>query len=64
MKHGKSQAVETLISEEAALLAKYLRNEKTTWNARIVIVTKFFCVACENSWMKWVSSLGGERLWP
>ena len=38
MRHGKSQAIETLISEEVLLLAKYLRNEKTTWNTRIVIV--------------------------
>jgi hypothetical protein len=29
MRHGSSQAVETLISEAALLLAKYLRNEKS-----------------------------------
>lgn len=34
MRHGKSQAVETLISEEALLLAKYLRNEKNAWVPR------------------------------
>ena len=32
---GKRQTVETLISEEALLFAKYLRNEKTIWNPRI-----------------------------
>jgi len=36
MRHGKSQAVETLICEEALLLAKYLRNENAVWNAKIV----------------------------
>ena len=35
IRHGKSQAIETLISEEALLLAKYLRNEFKTWNPRI-----------------------------
>ena len=35
MRHGKSQAVETLISEEVLFLAKYLRNEFKTWNPRI-----------------------------
>ena len=39
MRHGKSQAVETLISEEALLLAKYLRNENKTWNPRISMVS-------------------------
>ncbi len=36
MRHGKSQAIETLISEEALLLAKYLRDEKTDWIPRIL----------------------------
>lgn len=33
---GKSQEIETLINEEALLLAMYLRNEKQTWKPRIV----------------------------
>jgi hypothetical protein len=36
IKHGKKQTVDTLISEEALLLAKFLRNEKKEWNPRIV----------------------------
>jgi hypothetical protein len=28
MRHGRTQAIETLINEEALLLAKYLRNER------------------------------------
>lgn len=35
MRHGKSQAVETLISEEVLLLAKYLRDERDAWDPRI-----------------------------
>ena len=31
MRHGKSHRIETLINEEALLLAKYLRDEKKTW---------------------------------
>ena len=38
MRHGNSQAVETLISEEALLLSKYLRNEINNWIPRIAIV--------------------------
>jgi hypothetical protein len=34
MRHKSSQAVETLISEEALLLAKYLRNETNRWIPR------------------------------
>jgi CRISPR-associated protein Cas1 len=34
MKHGKRQTVETLINEEALLLAKYLRNERHSWICR------------------------------
>jgi len=34
MRHGESQAVETLISEDASLLARYLRNEKNAWVPR------------------------------
>jgi CRISPR/Cas system-associated endonuclease Cas1 len=32
---GKEQEIETLINEEAALFAQYLRNEKQTWIPRI-----------------------------
>ncbi len=38
VRHGKNQAVETLISEEALLLAKYLRNEGKNWTPRIAEV--------------------------
>ena len=32
---GKKQTIETLINEEASLLAKFLRNERKTWIPRI-----------------------------
>jgi len=35
-RHGKSQTIETLINEDALLLAKYLRNENQIWKPRIV----------------------------
>jgi CRISPR/Cas system-associated endonuclease Cas1 len=35
IRYGKSQEIETLINEEALLLAQYLRNEKQTWIPRI-----------------------------
>jgi CRISPR-associated protein Cas1 len=35
IKHGNQQSIETLISEECLLLAKYLRNERKTWIPRI-----------------------------
>ena len=35
IKVGSIQTVETLISEEALLFAKYLRNEKKHWNPRM-----------------------------
>jgi len=35
MRHGSSQALETLIREEALLLAKYLRDERDAWDPRI-----------------------------
>jgi len=35
IKHGKRQSLDTLICEEALLLAKYLRNERKTWTPRI-----------------------------
>ena len=34
---GKRQEVETLINEEAWLFAKYLRNERKTWDPRIAL---------------------------
>jgi len=36
---GKKQELETLISEEAMLFAKYLRGEKPTWQPRIVALS-------------------------
>jgi CRISPR-associated protein Cas1 len=35
VKHGSKQEIESLINEEAMLLAKYLRNEKSEWIPRI-----------------------------
>lgn len=35
IKHGNKQSVETLISEEALLLARYLRNESNSWIPRV-----------------------------
>jgi hypothetical protein len=37
MRHGKRQTVETLINEEAFLLAQYLRDEQEAWSPRIAI---------------------------
>jgi len=34
---GNRQTIETLISEEALLLAKFLRDEKKTWIPRIAV---------------------------
>jgi hypothetical protein len=39
MRHGERQRLETLIKEEALLLAKYLRDEKTNWAPRISYTT-------------------------
>ena len=36
IKHGKQQTIDTLISEEALLFAKYLRGEKKDWLPRLV----------------------------
>ncbi|MGD0495709.1 MAG: hypothetical protein ABSB28_06675 [Candidatus Bathyarchaeia archaeon] len=38
IKRGQRQEVETLINEEAILLAQYLRNERRDWNPRIPTV--------------------------
>ena len=35
LRHGNRQRFETLINEEALLLAKYFRNERQNWNPRI-----------------------------
>jgi len=35
---GERQEIETLISEEALLFAKYLRNERPIWNPRVVAI--------------------------
>jgi CRISPR-associated protein Cas1 len=40
IKHGNRQSIETLISEECLLLAKYLRGERKTWIPRIVNLTR------------------------
>jgi hypothetical protein len=37
IKVGKKQKIETLINEEALLFAKYLRDERKTWNPRLPI---------------------------
>ena len=38
LRHGKKQTLETLINEEALLLAKFLRNEKKHWVPRIAFL--------------------------
>jgi hypothetical protein len=35
IRNGKKQTIDTLICEEALLLAKYLRNERQDWTPRI-----------------------------
>jgi len=35
IRHGMRQRIETLINEEALLLAKYMRDERNTWISRI-----------------------------
>ena len=35
---GNRQTIETLISEEALLLAKFLRDERETWIPRVAIL--------------------------
>ena len=37
IRHGKRQTLDTLISEEALLLAKFLRDERNEWKPRIAI---------------------------
>ena len=38
IKVGKRQTIDTLISEEALLFAKYLRSERKEWIPRIVLL--------------------------
>jgi len=44
IRHGKKQTVETLINEEALLLAKYLRNETQLWIPRVVNSKKMLTI--------------------
>ena len=39
IKHGNKQTLDTLINEEALLLAIYLRNERKEWKPRIAILS-------------------------
>ena len=39
IKVGKRQTLETLISEEFLLLAKFLRNERNEWNPRLPVLS-------------------------
>jgi len=39
IRRGRKQEIETLITEEAFLFAKYLRDEKPTWQPRIVALS-------------------------
>jgi len=36
IRHGKRQTLDTLINEEALLLAKFLRKERKEWSPRMV----------------------------
>ena len=38
IRYGEKQRIETLINEEALLLAKFLRDENKTWIPRIAMV--------------------------
>jgi hypothetical protein len=38
IRNGSRQSLDTLINEEAYLLAQYLRNEKPSWTPRLVSV--------------------------
>jgi hypothetical protein len=41
IRHGSKQTIDTLINEEALLLAKFLRRERETWIPRIANLTKW-----------------------
>jgi hypothetical protein len=38
IRHGSKQTLDTLINEEALLLARYLRGEKKDWTPRIPMI--------------------------
>ena len=38
IRHGNRQRIETLINEEALLLAKFLRDERKTWIPRMTVL--------------------------
>jgi hypothetical protein len=38
IKHGKRQTIDTLITEESLLLAKFLRHEREEWNPRLPVL--------------------------
>lgn len=40
IKVGERQTIDTLVSEEALLFAKFLRNERETWKPRVAINNK------------------------
>ena len=44
--HGNSQSIDTLISQEAQLFAKYLRNGRREWKPRIVQTNDKSAHAC------------------
>jgi CRISPR-associated endonuclease Cas1 len=47
IRHDKRQTLDTLINEEALLLAKFLRNERTVWNPRL-LSTPFLVVKAKD----------------
>jgi hypothetical protein len=46
IKHGKNQTFETLINEEALLLAMYIRDELPAWYPRTPRITNSLELAC------------------
>ena len=47
IRHGNRQTLDTLVSEEAILLAKFLTNEKQSWIPRLVSV-QFYSTVFED----------------
>ena len=43
IRHGKKQKIETLINEEALLLAKFIRDEKKEWIPRFPGL-RYYCL--------------------
>jgi len=43
MRVGKRQTIESLINEEALLLAKFIRNEHNKWLPRITVASIKIC---------------------